>query len=123
MKKIITIIIAIVTIVLPLTLKADSENSNPTPITLETHTGDEEPDSKPLRAPMRVCVEAWYDANLGIISISYSGEASGEVNLYCDGALVDNSSEINTTFMVAESGLYTIEILTDSWTATGSISL
>ncbi len=123
MKKIFTIIIAIMAIAVPLSVKADSGNSIPTPIILETHPEDDEPEFKPHRAPMRVGVEAWYDSNLGTISISYSGEANGEVNLYCDGVLVDNSSEINTTFMVADHGLYTIEILTDSWTATGSISL
>lgn len=121
MKKIITIFFAVIAFILP--MKAGDETPTSIPITVEEPGKDATPTLKPLRAPMRVGVEAWYDSNLGTISISYSGEANGEVNLYCDGVLVDNSSEINTTFMVADHGLYTIEILTDSWTATGSISL
>ena len=33
------------------------------------------------------------------------------------------SNEINTTFMVLESGCYTIEIVTDSWSAIGNIDI
>ena len=72
---------------------------------------------------MRICVDAYYDALSGSISIIYDGEAEGEVNLYSDGVLIDSSSEISTTFLISDSGVYTIEIVTESWTATGSIEI
>ena len=122
MKKIFTLIIALMAIAVPM-FADESKGNTPssTPITLSTHVNDDKPNPSVHRAPMRICVEAWYDAASDSIIILYGGEATGEVCLYKDGMLVDTSAEINTTFMVQESGFYTIEISTESWSVTGSI--
>lgn len=103
--------------------QGSDDNPSPLPITLESIPIRNDPNPPVHRAPMRVCVEAYYDALSKTISIYYGGEATGEVSLYRDGELVDHSSEINTTFKVDESGYYTIEINTAYWEATGSIDI
>lgn len=123
MKKFFLIIIAFMVITVPMMAKESDNPPIPVPIILDTHPNDDDPNPTIPRAPMRICVEAWYDADLGSISINYYGEISGEVNLYCDGMLVATAPEINATFMICESGFYTIEILAESWTATGSIEI
>ena len=124
MKKIFTLIISLMAIAVPMFADESKGNTaSSTPITLRTHVNDDQPNPTVHRAPMRICVEAWYDTASDSIIILYDGEAGGEVCLYKDGMLVDNSAEINTTFTVHESGFYTIEISSESWSATGSIEL
>ena len=123
MKKIITSILAIMAFALPIIAQDSKGTNSPTPIILETLPKDIVPNPKPFRSPMRIPVGAWYNATAETISIIYYGEASGEVNLYQDGQLIDSSSEINSTFQISESGFYSIEINTDSWTATGGIQI
>lgn len=77
----------------------------------------------PMRSPMRVNVEACYDAQDQILTILYDGEADGEVNLYYEGSLVDISSEINTCFSLTSNGEYTIEIVTENWVAEGNLTI
>ncbi|MDE6551536.1 MAG: hypothetical protein K2K98_01035 [Muribaculaceae bacterium] len=123
MKKILTLILASMALSLPMTAQAAEDKPSSTPITLDAHTENSKPNPTVLRTPIRISVEAWYDASTNIISIRYYGEATGEVKLYRDGQLIDNSSEINTIFYVSESGFYTIEINAESWSATGSIDI
>lgn len=78
----------------------------------------------PLRAPLSVQIEAYYNAEPNTIDIIYDGEADGEVYLYFGDDIVGYDSQINTTLQVpANKGVYTIEIVTASWTAYGSIQL
>lgn len=122
MKKILSLmILAMMAISFPVLADDSKGNQSQMPLELELH--DIVPTPTVHRAPMRISVEAYYDMLSGTISIYYSGEATGEVLLYKDGQLMESSSEINTTFIVPESGLYTIEIITDSWTASGSIDI
>ncbi|MDE6341449.1 MAG: hypothetical protein K2K93_03960 [Muribaculaceae bacterium] len=72
---------------------------------------------------MRIAIEAWYEASSETFFIYYAGEATGVVNLYLDGSLLETSDDINTSFLVAKHGTYTIEIITDSWCAIGSIEI
>ncbi len=123
MKKIFSLILALVAIALPMMADGSDQKPASLPITLSSHPIDPEPNPTIHRAPMRICVEAYYDALSKTISIYYAGETTGEVALHRDGELIDNSSEINTTFMATESGYYTIEINTEAWTATGSIEI
>ena len=121
MKKIFTLIVALMAIAVPM-FADESKGSQPSqPIPFEIHDIAINPTVH--RAPMRIYVEAWYDATSDSIIILYDGEATGEVCLYKDGMLVDNSTEINTTFTVHESGSYAIEIITESWSATGNIEI
>lgn len=76
------------------------------------------------RAPMHVSIEAFYNAENNSIDISYDGEAEGEVFLYLNGNILDYSPEINSSLMLPHSpGLYTIEIVSDTWGAEGCIQL
>lgn len=106
-----------------MTAQASDDKSTPIPIAINIPPDQTKPKPPIHRAPMRICVDAYYDALSGSISIIYDGEAEGEVNLYSDGVLIDSSSEISTTFLISDSGVYTIEIVTESWTATGSIEI
>lgn len=121
MKKILTIILALTAFFLPSLAEDSKGKSNPKQIGMEVVI--KKNPATIHRAPMHINIEAWYDAALGTISINYAGEAEGEVNLYCNGELVATSNDINSTFMVSESGLYTVEILTESWIATGTIEI
>ena len=123
MKKFITLIIAFMAVMLPLLSHASEGQSTTTPVAMDTHPIDNRPQETVHRAPIRIPLEVWYDAVASTISITYIGDVSGEVLIYRDGQLIDSSSEINTTFQVLESGLYVIEINTDSWTATGNFEI
>lgn len=76
-----------------------------------------------LRAPMRINIEAYYDAESQSINICYDGEAEGEVFLYLNGNLVGYDSEINTSFSISDPGLYKLEIVGQTWAAQGYIQL
>jgi hypothetical protein len=76
------------------------------------------------RAPMRIDIDAWYNNESNSIDISYDGEASGEVSLYLNGNILDYSTEINTTFALPyTTGIYRIEIISETWSAEGYIQL
>ncbi len=121
MKKIFSLILVMMAIAIPMI--ADDSKSNPSTRTIGFDLYDVATIPTVHRAPMRICVEANYDALSQTITIQYDGEATGEVSLYRNGDLVDSSVEINTSFMVEESGYYTLEIITDSWSAIGSIEI
>ena len=123
MKKIFIIILALMALALPMTAQKSDGKSKSTPVALDFHTNDDDPNPTIHRAPMRICVEAWYDAASSTLSIIYDGEAEGEVTLYHDGQLINVSSEINTTFMIPGSGFYSVEINTEVWTATGEFEI
>lgn len=123
MKKIFTHILACMAIALPLSAQDSKGNSTPEPIILKSLPLDNHPTTPIHRAPIRVEAEAWYEPTTETISIIYYGEAEGEANLYKDGLLIDNSSELNVTFPVSGSGFYTVEIITDNRTLTGSIEI
>lgn len=87
-------------------------------------TKNKKNDNGPLRAPLSVQIEAYYNAEPNTIDIIYDGVADGEVYLYFGDDIVGYDSQINTTLQVpANKGVYTIEIVTASWTAYGSIQL
>jgi hypothetical protein len=73
---------------------------------------------------MRIDIDAWYNNESNSIDISYDGEAIGEVSLYLNGNILDYSTEINTTFALPyTTGIYRIEITTETWSAEGYIQL
>lgn len=121
MKKSFSLILVMIAIAIPMI--ADDSKSNPSTRTIGFDLYDVATIPTVHRAPMRISVEAYYDALSQTITIQYDGEATGEVSLYRNGDLVDSSVEINTSFMVEESGYYTLEIITDSWSAIGSIDI
>ncbi|MDE6696019.1 MAG: hypothetical protein K2K25_03990 [Muribaculaceae bacterium] len=111
------------TIVFPSYVQGTNRRPTSKSIILDSHPTNDRSNQPVHRAPMHISVEAWYDALSESITIIYDGEASGEVFLYHDGVLIESSTDINTTFIVTESGNYAIEINTEYWTATGSIDI
>ena len=107
MKKFFTLIIVFMAIALPMTAKDSGNKPNPTPIILESTPNNNHPNPTIPRAPMRISVEAWYDAASETISILYDGYSLGEVFLFRNGELVDRSSEINTTLQTYGSEFIT----------------
>lgn len=76
------------------------------------------------RIQMRVNLEAFYNEESNTIDILYDGDADGEVFLYLNGDIMDYSSEINTSLeLPATSGIYRIEIISQTWIAEGYIHL
>lgn len=76
------------------------------------------------RAPLRISIEAWYNAETNTIDISYNGEAEGEIFLYLNENIVEYDSTINTSLpLPSPHGLYAIEIISDTWSAYGYIQL
>lgn len=76
------------------------------------------------RAPMRVNIEAFYNAESNSIDISYDGDATGEVYLYLNGNAIEYSPELNTSLQVPSTpGLFRIEIMSETWIAQGYIQL
>lgn len=117
-KQIFTLLFLMICIGLSPNAAASNEPAPSADIDLEVHKNEN--GTKPHRAPMHVNIDAFYDSMSRTISIVYGGEAEGEVFLYLNGAIVDHSPEINTTFMISAPGLYEIEVVSESWTATGS---
>lgn len=75
------------------------------------------------RAPMYIDLEAFYDSESQTINVCYDGEIEGEVYLYLNENVVGYDSEINTSFQISSPGLYKIEVISESWIATGYIQL
>lgn len=75
------------------------------------------------RVPIHIDLEAFYDSESQTISVCYDGESEGEVYLYLNENVVGYNSEINTSFQISSPGLYKIEVISESWIATGYIQL
>ena len=96
-----------------------------TPVVITTDKGGNKGSFGSLdRAPMHITIDVWFDTDTNTFTVSYDGEATGEVTVYRNGEIVASDTEINTVLTVdGTPGLYTIEIVTESWTATGSLEL
>lgn len=117
-KKFFTLLFLMISIGFSSNASGSNEPADPEQIDMEAH--EKMPNQKRHRAPMHVNIDAFYDSMSRTISIVYGGDAEGEVFLYLNGAIVDYSPEINTTFMISAPGLYEIEVVSESWTANGS---
>ena len=124
MKKILFLILVMMTFAFhAMAGEPKTSSSSSKPVSLEVRQTKEQA-TMVHRAPMRINVEAWYDAETNSIDISFDGEADGEVFLYLNGNILDYSPEINSSLMLPHSpGLYTIEIVSETWGAEGSIQL
>lgn len=122
MKKIISLFLLMIAIALPSIAQQSSGHTSDRPVSLEVRQ-TKNPGTRVHRAPMRINIEAYYNEVDGTLEICYDGEAVGEVYLYLNDTIVGYDSEINTSFPIPSSGLYKIEIITDSWTGVGYIRL
>jgi len=122
MKKILSLILVMIAFSIPSIAEETKTNSSEQLMKLNIHRKDKD-QSKVHRAPMRIPIEAYYDEESRTISICYNGDAEGEVYLYLNENIVGYDSEINTSFQISAPGLYSIEIVTESWIADGEIQL
>lgn len=122
MKKIITLFLLMIAIALPSIAQQSSGHTSDRPISLEVRQ-TKAPSGRVHRAPMRINIEAYYNEADGTLEICYDGEAVGEVYLYLNDTIVGYDSEINTSFPISSSDLYKIEIISETWVATGYIQL
>lgn len=122
MKKLLSLIIAVMMLSFQAIAQESETTTSSQQIFLE-HTTRNLTYERP-RAPMRVNIEAFYNAESHTIDISYDGEANGEVFLYLNDDIIGYDSSINTSIQIPYvSGLYRIEIVSDTWIAQGYIQL
>ena len=122
MKKIISLFLLMISIALPSIAQQSSGHTSDRPVSLEVRQ-TKGSGSRMHRAPMRINIEAYYNEVDGTLDICYDGEAVGEVYLYLNDTIVGYDSEINTSFPISSSDLYKIEIISETWVATGYIQL
>lgn len=108
-------------------IPSNADNSNgdspATPINIKTLPIGNGNDPIPNRAPAHINIDVYYDYQTQTLNIEYCGEASGEVFLYLNDNVIGYDNEINTSFSLSTSGLYKIEIITESWVAEGYFEL
>ena len=122
MKKLLSLIIAVMIPALQAMAQESKSETSSQQILLERTTKNLTYER--TRAPMRVNIEAYYNADSRTIDISYDGEATGETFLYLNGNVMDYSPEINTSLQVPSiPGLYQVEIVSENWIAQGYIQL
>ncbi len=122
MKKILSLILVMMAIAFQSIAQEPKGNSSSQTVKLEfQHKTNTNPTVH--RAPMRMDIEASYSAESHTIDIYYDGEAVGEVFLYLNENIIGYDSEINTSFQISAPGLYKIEIIGETWIATGYLQL
>lgn len=123
MKKILSLILVMITFAFQ-AIAGESKTSTSSSQGIMLEIAQFKETSGRHRAPMRVNIEAWYNADSNTIDISYDGEAEGEVFLYLNQDIVEYDSKINASLHLPSShGLYTIEIISETWIAQGYIQL
>lgn len=72
---------------------------------------------------MRIDVQVYYYEEDGNLEVCYDGESTGEVFLYLNDTIIGYNSEINSSFQISDPGCYKIEIVGETWVATGYLQL
>lgn len=119
MKQLLSLILVIIAIAFPSVAQSPKGNSQES-VKLEYNRADN--GNKPIRAPMRINIEVFYDTETHIVEV-YGDEAmDAEVFIYnASGDIVDYSSSLNTELTIPASGIYTIQIESEGWYALGVI--
>lgn len=124
MKKILSLILVMMMFTLNAMAEESKTSKSSQSIMLEIAQYNDNESSGRFRAPMRIGIEAWYNAESNTIDITYDGEAEGEVFIYLNEDIVEYDSKVNTSLHLPSShGLFTIEIISETWTAQGYIQL
>lgn len=122
MKRLLLFVVGMLTITLLSIAQASSSNSSSTRVELELRQTKEQP-TKVHRSSRLAIVNAFYNEHSETLEISYDGEDSGEVFLYLNESIIDYSPEINTTFSLSTLGLYKVEVIGETWIASGYLQL
>lgn len=123
MIRFISALIAALAICIPAFAQTSSNSTSSKQIELNIHQNKKEVLTSSHRAPLHIYIEAIYNEVDGVIEIIYDGDAEGECFLYLNGQIVGYAPEINATFQTSGHGLYLIEIVSETWSAQGSIRL
>lgn len=111
-----------IAVTLPVIAQESSSSSSTIQVELEVRRTNNT--AHPVhRVPMRINLEAYYNAGDGTLDICYDGEAVGDVYLYINDTIVGYDSELNTSFQISIPGLYRIEIIGETWIAQGHIQI
>ncbi len=121
-KRLASIILLLAAFALSSAAEQSKGNNNSIPVGLEIKSTNSE-GKKILRSTLFIPIEAWYEIGTRSLVINYTGKSTGIVNLYLNGTLYETSPAINTSFYISEPGMYSVQILTDSWYAIGSIEI
>ena len=122
MKKVLSFILLTLAVVFPAVAQNSTTGSSTNRVKLEI-SQKKDPVTSIHRIPMHIDIEAFYDPESQTISVCYDGDGEGEVYLYLNENVVGYDSEINTSFQISSPGLYKIEVISESWIATGYIQL
>lgn len=122
MKKVLSLILLMLAAVFPAVAQNSTTGSSTNRVKLEI-SQKKDPATTVPRIPMHIDIEAFYDSESQTISVCYDGEGEGEAYLYLNENVVGYDSEINTSFQITSPGLCKIEIISESWIATGYIQL
>lgn len=122
MKKLLSFLLTLIAVTLPTLADEPQGSSSTSPVGLDV-SRSQNPDTPMHRAPTRIDIEAYYNAEDGTLNISYDGEAAGEVYLYLNDSVIGYDCDINTSFQISSPGLYKIEIVGESWIAEGYLQL
>ncbi|MDE5791372.1 MAG: hypothetical protein K2H96_09115 [Muribaculaceae bacterium] len=79
------------------------------------------PGKKDVSGNYNVDLDVLYDTISQTIIVQYAGEENGEVRLYYGNTLMDYATDINCSFQIPTTGIYTIEVITENWVAEGYI--
>lgn len=119
MKQLLSLILVIIAIAFTSVAQSPKSNSQES-VKLEYNRADN--GNKPIRAPMRINIEVFYDSETHLVEV-YGDEAmDAEVFIYnASGDIVDYSSSLNTELTIPASDIYTIQVESEGWYAVGVI--
>lgn len=124
MKKILSLILVMMMFAFNAIAEESKTSKSSQSIMLEIAQYNDNESFGRFRAPMRIGIEAWYNAESNSIDILYDGEADGGVFIYFNDTIIEYDSKINTTLHIPSlSGLFTIEIVSEHWVAKGYLQL
>lgn len=110
-----------ITLALPTMAQESKKNSTSQHVELEFRRIQNTPTI--LHAPMRINIDVYYNNENGVLEIFYDEEATGEVFLYLNENIIGYDSDINNSFQISVSGFYKIEIISETWVATGYLKI
>lgn len=124
MKHLLSIIIVMLSFAGHTTAFASTGNSVPSSIGMNVIRNQNSSAAHVHRSLINIPIDAFYDTESNSIYISYYGDSVGLVYLYLNDAPIECDTEINTSFQLpALSGCYRIEVVTENWTAQGTITI
>lgn len=121
MNKILSLILVMIAVALPMTAQDSNGNSNSKHVELKLKHNHTTPTM--VHAPMHINIDVYYYEEDGNLEVCYDGESTGEVFLYLNDTVIGYNSEINSSFQISDPGCYKIEIVGETWVATGYLQL